>query len=367
MKLITKLLVMTFLLFTMVYALPTISHAAVPHLINYQGKLLDSFGKPVTGTTKKVTFSIYNVSAGGTALWSETYPALSVNQGVFSCMLGGITPLNLAFDQQYYLGIQVESDPEMSPRQYIASAGYAIRAENVTGVVSIANGGTGSTNAANGANGIVILDTSSRLPAVDGSQLASISFIPNNAQVFVTPGTSTWTKPTNVSKVYVKVWGAGGGGGGAAAGGGAGGGGGGYAEGTAAVMGNVTVIVGAGGTAGANGVGGAGGLSSFAGSTVLTANGGSGGYRLCSEYGAGGTATNGLINVTGFSGFGGLFNYEGSHGGSAFLGGAGGVGGEIDSHSVGKPGTFPGGGGGGSGPGNSAGGAGANGCVIVYY
>jgi len=42
------------------------SYAAVPHLINYQGKLTDSAGKPVVDNTYTVTFKIYDNSAGNT-------------------------------------------------------------------------------------------------------------------------------------------------------------------------------------------------------------------------------------------------------------------------------------------------------------
>ena len=47
-------------------------------------------------------------------------------------------------------------------------------AANVTGTVATANGGTGATANANAANGVVILDGSARLPAVDGSQLTNL-------------------------------------------------------------------------------------------------------------------------------------------------------------------------------------------------
>ncbi len=45
----------------------------------------------------------------------------------------------------------------------------------LTTPLSTAQGGTGSTANANAANGVVVLDASSKLPAVDGSQLTNIS------------------------------------------------------------------------------------------------------------------------------------------------------------------------------------------------
>lgn len=45
----------------------------------------------------------------------------------------------------------------------------------VTGTLPTGSGGTGSTANANAAGGVVVLDASSKLPAVDGSQLTNIS------------------------------------------------------------------------------------------------------------------------------------------------------------------------------------------------
>jgi len=104
------------------------SYAQIPHLINYQGKLTDSSGNPVPDGTHSITFRIYNLESGGDILWQETQNLL-ISKGIFSCLLGGVTELNLAFDQPYWLAIKVGSDSEMTPRQQLASMGYAIRAE----------------------------------------------------------------------------------------------------------------------------------------------------------------------------------------------------------------------------------------------
>lgn len=44
---------------------------AIPQKINYQGYLTSAAGVLVNGTVQMV-FSIYNVSSGGSALWTET-------------------------------------------------------------------------------------------------------------------------------------------------------------------------------------------------------------------------------------------------------------------------------------------------------
>ncbi|MBU2044643.1 MAG: hypothetical protein KJ619_05415 [Candidatus Omnitrophica bacterium] len=117
-----------FLLFT--FLLFTSSFAQIPPLINYQGKLTDSSGNPVTDGTHSITFRIYDADNGGNLLWQETQNLL-ISRGIFSCMLGGVTNLDLPFDKPYWLAIKVGSDSEMTPRQQLASVGYALRAENV--------------------------------------------------------------------------------------------------------------------------------------------------------------------------------------------------------------------------------------------
>ncbi len=114
------------------------SSAAIPHLINYQGKLTDSEGVPLNGT-HNITFRIYDQSGGGNLLWTEAHTQaagapVTITNGIFSIMLGSLASgLTLPFDQPYWLSIQVGGDPEMTPRQQITSVGYAINSEQVGG------------------------------------------------------------------------------------------------------------------------------------------------------------------------------------------------------------------------------------------
>jgi len=103
-------------------------YAAVPKLLTYQGILKDSTGNLLTGTYS-MTFKIYSASTGGTALWTETQSSVSSSSGRFSVQLGSVTTLNLDFSQDYWLGIQVGTDSEMTPRVKLTSAGYAYRSD----------------------------------------------------------------------------------------------------------------------------------------------------------------------------------------------------------------------------------------------
>lgn len=108
----------------------TAAQAAVPYQMNYQGLLKDGSGNYLTGTYSMV-FRIYSVSSGGTAAWTETQSSVSVASGKFSVTLGSVTPLNIAFNQDLWLSIQVGSDAEMSPRIKLTSVGYAYMAQQV--------------------------------------------------------------------------------------------------------------------------------------------------------------------------------------------------------------------------------------------
>ena len=61
--------------------------ATVPHLMNFQGILLDSEGEPVTATVD-VEFTIWDAQTGGADLWHEQRPVTPDSNGVFNVFLG---------------------------------------------------------------------------------------------------------------------------------------------------------------------------------------------------------------------------------------------------------------------------------------
>lgn len=121
------------------------AHADVPKLINHQGYLTNATGIPVNASVS-IVFTIYNAPTNGTALWTETR-TVAVNKGVFDVNLGETTPINLAFDVPYYLGVKVGSDAEMSPRQSLTSVSYAFRSDQAN---SVADGSITTAKLANG-------------------------------------------------------------------------------------------------------------------------------------------------------------------------------------------------------------------------
>ena len=104
----------------LIIALTTVSYAEIPKLINYQGHLTDKGGNPLIGTFS-ITFNIYDVETGGTALWTETQNAVNANNGVFNVLLGSASvdgvPASVFDEPDRWLGVAVETDSEILPRQ----------------------------------------------------------------------------------------------------------------------------------------------------------------------------------------------------------------------------------------------------------
>ena len=124
------------------------SHAAVPQILSFQGRLTDASGNLLggNGTNYYFKFDIYPSLTGGSSSWSSGSTAITikVTQGVFNTLLGdtsaGYSALDLNFDSPaYYLEVRVDdnsdfSSPEtLSPRQRIVTSGFAINAETVHG------------------------------------------------------------------------------------------------------------------------------------------------------------------------------------------------------------------------------------------
>lgn len=122
MRIFPKLMIV--LLFSLTFSGSEV-YADAPKSINYQGYLTDNASLPINGA-RSMVFSLYNSSIGGTPLWTETQPAVTVNNGIYQVDLGSVTPFNLSFNQQYFLGITVGADPELVPRQALTSAPYAL-------------------------------------------------------------------------------------------------------------------------------------------------------------------------------------------------------------------------------------------------
>lgn len=105
--------------------------AEVPHLIRYQGQAVDTNGVPLEGPYT-LTFRLYDAETVGNKVWEEIQPNVPLSKGHFSVLLGSVNVLSaMDWSRPCWLGVQVNSEPELSPRQRITSVPLAITAEKL--------------------------------------------------------------------------------------------------------------------------------------------------------------------------------------------------------------------------------------------
>jgi len=128
------------------------AQAGINPQIHFQGKVVNADGTNVTNASYDFVFSIYSVSSGGTAIWTES-KSIAVVDGIFSTNLGSVTALPGSIDfnsNSLYLGVEFNSDNEMEPRIRLTATPYAFNAAkvagltvtNTTGTLTIPNGTT---------------------------------------------------------------------------------------------------------------------------------------------------------------------------------------------------------------------------------
>ena len=135
MKLRIGCVVVGFLLFVLSIAAQTASSgstsSSVPPLVNFNGVLADTNGKPLTGTVG-VTFYLYQDQQGGAPLWLETQNVQADKTGHYSVALGSASSQGLpasvfASGEARWLGVEVQGHTEQ-PRVLLVSVPYALKA-----------------------------------------------------------------------------------------------------------------------------------------------------------------------------------------------------------------------------------------------
>lgn len=120
----------------------------VPYKLNFQGRLTDSTGAPLTGSYD-MQLKLYTASTSGTFIWGETRTAagsnpVAVTNGIFSVLIGEGTAVAgsaanlqaaIAADPTMYLEVTVGSEV-LSPRSQLGSSAYAVNADMLDGLDS---------------------------------------------------------------------------------------------------------------------------------------------------------------------------------------------------------------------------------------
>ena len=103
-------------------------------VFNLQGVLRLPTGKAATDGNYSFSFLIYDGATslaplkkvGTTIDWTETQ-TVQVQNGLYNVLVGSVTSFSgLPFDKPYYIGISVNSGPELSPRIMLTAAPYAL-------------------------------------------------------------------------------------------------------------------------------------------------------------------------------------------------------------------------------------------------
>jgi hypothetical protein len=103
---------------------------SVPNMLNYQGYLADSGDSAAVTDTLQMTFRLYDADMGGSELWSEDHTDVPVMGGLFSVLLGEVTPFPGGLFDGSTLWLQTEVGVEvLSPRKPLVSMAYSVRAQ----------------------------------------------------------------------------------------------------------------------------------------------------------------------------------------------------------------------------------------------
>ncbi len=93
---------------------------SVPRTIPIQGRLTDNTGTPITGT-HNITLTLYTAED---VMMCQNMQSVYANNGLFNTVIDTCTSSDID-GKDLYLGIQVEGDAEMTPRQQIYPVPYA--------------------------------------------------------------------------------------------------------------------------------------------------------------------------------------------------------------------------------------------------
>lgn len=176
--------------------------------MSYQGQLTDNAGSTVPDGNYQMTFRLYDEvdDTVGNALWTENQ-TVAVSGGLFNVTLGEVTDIDTStFAQKLWLGVEVEGDGEMTPRQELTGAPFAMSlapgaamqgtvnfTDELPGMLNIRNSGTGTGVSVNhwGVTGLAItgaFDPTASDPVAVGDYGLTIEAVQHGAAITATNG-----------------------------------------------------------------------------------------------------------------------------------------------------------------------------------
>ncbi len=191
-----SMMLAVFVLYGVFFGVIAAVHAtatAPANIVNYQGRLLNTTGVPVSDATASISFAFYTATTGGTCLWSnnsDTCASVSartvtLTDGLFTENLGdtaAATPYAAISDAVFfdnvavYLEVIVNTET-LTPRKRLLAAPYAINASAIDGFSSTQIGGTSAL--------ALVLDTTGNLQLTGSPQGTGIG----QGSLYINPAT----------------------------------------------------------------------------------------------------------------------------------------------------------------------------------
>lgn len=116
---------------TLLFAVVTAS--AGPLQLTHSARVVDASGEPINGS-HDITISLYDAPDATEAAWTETQ-SLTLEGGYFTAILGQNTATNALTTEsvvdgsELWVGLSIDTDPELPVRTPITSTAYAGRAQ----------------------------------------------------------------------------------------------------------------------------------------------------------------------------------------------------------------------------------------------
>ena len=156
------------------------STAAAPttpnRILSFQGRLTDSSGNPISSSTG-VVFKLFSTLSGGTSLYDSSIgnsqTVVPDANGIFSVVIGqshgGPIPSSV-FTENPNVFLEITSGGEtMTPRQQIATVGYALNAETLQGLPPSASGFKNTVMVIDGSGNLNLGETSPSIKSISGT------------------------------------------------------------------------------------------------------------------------------------------------------------------------------------------------------
>ncbi len=156
----------------------------IPRTFSYQGTLRDANGALLDGTVN-LTLKLYAAVTGGSPLHTEAFANVNVRNGLFNVVVGDATPIATTVFDNYplYLGLSVNQDAELLPRQRLHPVPYAMQANSAQTAVT--------------ANNLVQGGGVPNLVTLGAAGASEIGFAPNGGKITNSAGGLTLSGGTN--------------------------------------------------------------------------------------------------------------------------------------------------------------------------